>query len=363
MIDYQQRRQNVQGLLRDTDATALFLVPSADLRYLTGFCGVVSDRLTCLVVTQSDVFFLVPTIEAERLPNGLQQTIECRFWNDSDDPYAIVLDMIPQRAGTLLVSDTLFSRTLLHLQALFPHFTFTVASKILSSLRAQKDEEEILCLRIAQQRAGNALLRVFEWGLQGKTEEDVARQLQLFCEEEGLGNAGWGPLVAAGEHASSPHHKATAKRIAKGEGVLIDFGGTYEGYHADMTRTPFIGQATEQFKEVYHIVQQANAAAFAMIRPTIPCDAIDKTARDVIESANYGNCFTHRLGHGIGLELHENPFISLVNSAPLLTGMTFSDEPGIYIPDCLGVRIEDVVLVTDSGAECLTTFSHALIEL
>jgi Xaa-Pro aminopeptidase len=144
--------------------------------------------------------------------------------------------------------------------------------------------------------------------------------------------------------------------------VVIDFGGGYFGYQADMTRTPVAGKASSEFKEVYEIVLKANEAAFKAAQPGIPCEAVDAAARAVIQQAGYGEFFTHRLGHGIGLDIHEDPYMVKGNTLPIAAGMSFSDEPGIYLPDKFGVRIEDILFMKDTGAERLTEFPHELKE-
>jgi Xaa-Pro aminopeptidase len=361
--DYESRRKRVQGILKDNNDAALRLVPSADLLYLTGYRGYQTERLSCLVLTSTRAYLFVSVLDADHLPEALKTSVECVLFDDTEDPFTDLVKIIGALRTSVFISDTTFSKTLLHLQKLLTSTEFLPASSILSPLRMFKSAKEIEWLRTAQQYAGNALGRLLAWGIKGRTEQEVALQLNTFCEEEGLDYGGWGPLIAAGKNSGSPHHQPTGKIIDAGEPVLIDFGGLVEGYHADITRTVFVGRATEEFKTLYGIVLQANRAAFDSVATGVNSSEIDRAGRSVIERSGYGKFFTHRLGHGIGLELHEEPFITSRPGHILEPNMTFSDEPGIYIPGTYGIRVEDIVLCTETGAERLTDVAQELIEI
>jgi Xaa-Pro aminopeptidase len=261
------------------------------------------------------------------------------------------------------VDSRIWGGTLLTLQARLPKTRWLDAGKILRPLRLQKDAAEYEALKQAQLLAGQGLRALYEWGLAGRTEREAAAKLTEFCAEAGLAPADWGPIVAGGPNGANPHHESGGRVIATGDPVLIDFGGVYQGYQADMTRTSVIGKASAEFKAVYETVRAANQAAFETARPGLPCEAVDQAARAVISEAGYGEYFTHRLGHGLGLDIHEDPYLVAGNTRPLLPGMAFSDEPGIYLPGKFGVRIEDILFMGAEKAERLTEFPRELTEI
>ncbi|GHT59399.1 dipeptidase [Spirochaetia bacterium] len=348
--------------------SALLLSPTMDLRYLTGFNGHQSDRLICFLLTADEAFFLYPNFEKAGINPELSDMAECKAHVDGEDPYAILTSFIknktgPAADGPIAVDSRMWSGNLLALQERLPKNRWLGASAILSPLRMLKDDEEYSLLKEAQVLAGRGLEELFKWGLEGRTEKEAAAQLTEFCTQAGLEKAEWGPIVASGANGASPHHGTSDRIIAKGDPVVIDFGGVYFGYQADMTRTPVIGKASDEFKEVYEIVLKANEAAFKTPRSGLPCEAVDAAARGVIQQAGYGEFFTHRLGHGIGLDIHEDPYMVKGNTLPIAPGMSFSDEPGIYLPGKFGIRIEDILFIKADGAERLTEFPHTLREL
>lgn len=344
-------------------AGALLLVPTSDLQYLTGFRGHISDRLTCFLLTAEEAFFLYPGFEKARINAELLDMADCKAHVDGDDPFGTLSSFIKDKTGLIAVDNRMWSGNFLTLQDRLPKNRWLNASTILSPLRMIKDDEEYRLLREAQLLAGQALSDLYKWGLEGRTEKEAAAQLTEFCARAGLGKADWGPIVGAGPNGANPHHGSSGKIIARGDPVVIDFGGVYFGYQADMTRTPVIGKASDEFKEVYEVVLKANEAAFQAPRLGLPCEQVDAAARSIIQQAGYGEFFTHRLGHGIGLDIHEDPYMVKGNALPIAAGMSFSDEPGIYLPGKFGIRIEDILFMKESGAERLTSFPHELTEL
>ena len=226
-----------------------------------------------------------------------------------------------------------------------------------------KDETEYALLKEAQERAGEALQDLYNWGLEKKSEEAVAGKLTVLLREKGLERADWGPVVASGPNGASPHHSVSERIIQRGDPVVIDFGGVWQGYQADMTRSPVAGKASQEYREVYEVVLSANEAALRAARPGAACEDVDAAARELIAKAGYGRYFNHRLGHGIGLDIHEDPYMVAGNKTLLAPGMAFSDEPGIYLPGKFGVRTEDILFMGKNGAERLTSFPHDLQEI
>ncbi|MDR1909557.1 MAG: Xaa-Pro peptidase family protein, partial [Spirochaetaceae bacterium] len=324
---YRKRRERARETMREAGIDALFLVPTSDLYYLTGFRGSIGDRLTGLLLRQDEEFFLYPAIEEASLNGELRESAMCIPHRDGEEPLGILTGLLPRKNGLLAVDSRIWGGTLLALQQLLPETRWLDAALVMEPLRAQKDAEEYRLLREAQLRAGQGLLALYEWGLEGRTEREAAAKLTECCAQAGLAPASWGPIVASGANGAMPHHENSDKTIVKGDPVLIDFGGVYGGYQADMTRCPVAGKASPEFRDIYGIVLAANEAAFRAARPGVPCEAPDSAARALISRAGHGARFTHRLGHGIGLDIHETPYLVQGSARTLLPGMAFSDEP------------------------------------
>jgi Xaa-Pro aminopeptidase len=193
----------------------------------------------------------------------------------------------------------------------------------------------------------------------GLTEKQAAARLDELTQQRGLTT--YGGICASGPNSASPHHQTGDRVIQPGDAVIFDWGGRLEGYHSDITRTVHIGNPSEEFTKVYEIVRRANQAALDAVRPGVECQAIDAAARDLITAEGYGDAFIHRLGHGLGLDIHEEPYLVKGNTLPLAEGMVFSDEPGIYLEGRFGVRIEDAVVCTAEGGERLNEATRDLI--
>ncbi|MDR3191999.1 MAG: Xaa-Pro peptidase family protein [Treponema sp.] len=360
---YQKRWDRAREKMREENLTALLLVPTTDLYYLTGFRGHISDRFTAFLLTLEGAFFLYPVFEKNRINRELLDSAECLPYRDGEDPYGTFIDLLPQKDGPVAADTRIWGSVLLALQERLPKVRWLDAGKILVPLRMRKDGEEYRLLREAQRLAALGLEELYKWGLEGRTERETAAKLTEFCAQAGLEQADWGPIVASGPNGANPHHLSGERLITRGDPVVIDFGGVYGGYQADMTRTPVIGKAGGEFKAVYETVLAANEAAFGAAKPGRPCEAVDAAARDLISRAAYGEYFNHRLGHGIGLDLHEDPYMVKGNTRLISPGMAFSDEPGIYLPGKFGVRIEDIIFMGEKEAERLTPFPRQLREL
>ena len=236
---------------------------------------------------------------------------------------------------------------------------FVAAGRALPLLRAVKDEDEIVRLRAAAEGADAVFAEVVTLPFEGRREADVAAELDRLLREHGHDRVDF-TIVGSGPNSASPHHLSGERVIRRGDAVVMDFGGVVDGYCSDITRTVFVGEPTQEQRGVYDTVHAAQQAAFDAVHPGVPAQEVDRAARAVISDAGYGEFFVHRTGHGIGIEIHEPPYIVEGNETPLQPGMTFSDEPGIYLPGKFGVRIEDQLLVTDRAAE---RFNEATREL
>lgn len=334
---------------------ALLIGVGADLRYLTGYEAMPLERLTMLVVRPGgSPFIVVPRLERGAAEAGLRTAIEIRTWDETDDPYALgIIGLSPTAA--VAVSDTMLAMHVLRLQAaLAPAARFSLASSVLRDLRMIKDVDEIALLRLAAQAADRVVASIAAGRLIGRTEADVAREVRERLITEGHEEAHFA-IVASGPNSASPHHEASERVIRAGEPIVLDIGGTLSGYGSDITRTLWVtGGDTdlgpdEAFRHLFNVLYHAQASGTAAVRPGVACESIDAAARGPIEGEGYGEAFFHRTGHGIGLEGHEDPYLVRGNALTLRSGMTFSVEPGIYLPGRYGARIEDIVVCGDEG--------------
>jgi Xaa-Pro aminopeptidase len=357
---YADRRANAMASVERAGLRGLLVAPGPDLVYLTGHAPPPLERLTMLVMpADGDPVLVVPALErplAESAPGA--PGLEIRDWRDSrDDPYALVVDVL--RPGRYAITDHTWASHLLALQRTTPDRAFVATGEVLPLLRAIKDADEIGRLRAAGSAADAVFAEVLALGFEGRAEREVAGELARLLLDHGHQRADF-TIVGSGPNAASSHHEAGDRRIAAGDAVVMDFGGVMDHYCSDITRTVFVGEPTHEQLEIYDVVRAAQQAAFEAVRPGVQAQEVDRAARGVISDAGYGERFVHRTGHGIGLEVHEPPYIVEGNATALEPGMTFSDEPGIYLVGRFGVRIEDQVAVTAEGAERLNEASREL---
>jgi Xaa-Pro aminopeptidase len=354
--DYRDRLARAAKETAAANLDALVITPSPDLLYLVGYDAPLLERLTALIARpDGSHLMIVPELERPRAaasPAGALLDIE--MWRDGEDPFEVVARVLPD-GKTFGAADRMWAMHLLGLQKALPVSSFVLASTVMTRLRIRKDEGEIQFLGRAGRSADESFNRITREGLGGRAEEDVSRRLSELLVETGCESAAFA-IVGSGPNGASPHHDAGDRTIRAGDVVVLDFGGRVGGYCSDMTRTVSVGESTVEAKEAHEIVRQAQEAAFQAVKPGIRAEAIDRAARQVISDAGYGDHFIHRTGHGIGLEEHEHPYIVEGNSELLEPGMCFSIEPGIYLEGRFGVRIEDIVTVTEDGA---TRLNHA----
>lgn len=339
---------------------AVVLAPSPDLVYLTGYDPPPFERLTALVVRpRADPVLLVPELErALALTSGVGDRVELVGWRDGDDPYRAAARLLPSE-GRVAIGDRMWASHLMGLERALPDVEFLPASRVMSKLRAIKDDDELAALARAGRAADETFRQICRVPFEGRREEEVAADLAGLLVANGHTRADF-TIVGSGPNAASGHHEPGPRTIRVRDAVVLDFGGELAGYHSDTTRTVVVGEAPTGFEEVYGAVHQAQEAAFRAVRPGVPAQDVDRVARGVISATGYGERFVHRTGHGIGLEVHESPYIVEGNEQLLATGMTFSIEPGIYLEGRFGVRIEDIVAVTEGGAERLNRSTRDL---
>jgi Xaa-Pro aminopeptidase len=352
------RRAREEAASRDLDA--LVVSPSPDLAYLTGYDPIPLERPTLLVLRPgSEPTLLVPELErplAAASPVG--EHLELVAWRDGADPYEVAARLL-DGARRVAVADRLWASHLIGLERALPDVGFSPASPVLGRLRSVKDPFELDALRRAARAADETFRQILTMSFQGRSEESVAHDIADLLVANGHTRAEF-TIVASGPHAASPHHEPGGRTILPHDAVVMDFGGELGGYFSDTTRTVVVGTAPEGFEQAYAAVQEAQRATVDVVRPGIEAQEIDRTARTIIEAAGFGDRFIHRTGHGIGLELHEPPYMVEGDRTLLETGMTFSVEPGVYLEGRFGIRIEDIVAVTADGVERLNRSSRDL---
>ena len=349
------------------DTDALLIAPGSDLRYLIGQAGGSFERLSTLVVPAGDAppALVVPALEAAGFGDVPFDDlgVELVTWVDGQDPYRIVADLAG-RAGTVkqvAVSDSTIALHVLTLRGALPEVRQVLAGPIVRELRMRKDPAEIDALRRAAAAIDRVHARVPSLLAPGRTEAEVGADIAAAIVEEGHTAAEF-IIVGSGSNGASPHHEMSDRVIETGDVVVVDIGGPIpEGYNSDCTRTYSVGEpAQADVRETYAVLEAAQQAAVRAVRPGVPASAVDAAAREPITAAGFGERFIHRTGHGIGLDVHEEPYMMAGNELALEPGMAFSVEPGIYHEGRWGARIEDIVVVTEDGVEPLNTRPHGL---
>ncbi len=357
---YAARRDRAAAALRSAGLDALLLSPGSDLAYLTGYRIFATERLTCLVLDrEGGATLVVPGLEAPRATAAAPE-LPLATWGETDDPYALVARHV-RGSAAVAVADQMWAAFLLRLQAALAGRAFRPASEVTRMLRMRKDALELEALRAVSAAADRVYARVRMLPFAGRTEREIGAELARLLREEGHDEVLF-TIVASGPNGASPHHQTGERRIAPGDAVILDFGGTRAWYCSDITRTVHVGgAAAPELVRVHDLVRHAQEAGYAAARAGAPASSVDAAARAVIAAGGYGEHFIHRLGHGIGLDGHEHPYLVAGNDEPLDPGMAFSIEPGIYLPGRFGVRLEDIaILAADGRAEPLNHADHAL---
>lgn len=359
---HRDRLSRVAAAASARSVDALLITPSPDYAYLLGYRAPALERLTCLIVPAEGAPALVlPRLEeplARHALEGLAGEIILVPWDETDDPIRLVQTIVAG-ARRVAVQDQMWARFALRLRAALDPAEMVEAGPTMSALRRIKSPPEVDRLRAAAAAADAAMRSVVAERLSGRTESEVSRHLRSLLLEAGHDAADFA-IVASGPNSASPHHEAGERVIRTGDALVLDIGGTRDGYCSDTTRTAFVGDPAPEFSSLHATLREAQAAACDAVRPGVPCSEIDAVARRIIDDAGYGEAFIHRTGHGIGMETHEEPYVVSSNPEPLQVGHAFSVEPGIYLPDRWGARIEDIVVCTDGGGERLNTTSTEL---
>jgi Xaa-Pro aminopeptidase len=346
---YETRQKISRKILDSHHMDGILFVSLENIRYLCGFTG--SDG--AFLITQKESFFLT----------------DSRYWTQADEEVkgSRIIHYKKKMEGIFSLLFDLKLREIGFESAFLPFLAYQFLAERLANearlipledqlknLRAVKDTHELVLIRKAIDISSNAFLRITEILKEGVVEREVALEMESLMKRDGADAIGFDIIIASGKRSALPHGKASGKRIEKGDFILIDFGSGFQGYYSDQTRTVVCGTPSPKQQKIYQTVREAHDRAIEKVRPGIPICEVDGAARDHIRNQGYGEYFGHGTGHGIGLAVHEDPAVNSENKGPVLEGMVLTIEPGIYIPDWGGVRIEDMVLATSHGAEVLT---------
>ncbi|MEW6081950.1 MAG: aminopeptidase P family protein [Bacillota bacterium] len=353
----------IREIMTQKRVDCLLVVPSVNFHYLLEYTPFSDERLLCMLLPRDDEPFLIaPRLQVTDLETHIPG-IQIREWADGEDPYCVLAASMRERgldSATIAVDPWLRSVMLLNMIERMPSCRYVTGDAVLGEARTVKAKHELDCLRRASSLADAVMNEVFGLLREGMSELDVVGLIQRAFAMKGAGRLSFDPIIGSGPNSAFPHHTSGERRLQAGDALIMDFGGSFQGYPSDITRTVFIGEPTPIMREVYEVVLEAQEAAFQRADPGIPAQEVDRAARRVIESQGYGEFFIHRTGHGIGLEVHELPSIEEGNMDLLAEGMVFSVEPGIYLPGQFGVRIEDLVEITCDGARRLNSAARDL---
>ena len=359
--DYAARMRRVVADAGEAGLDGLLITPGPDLVWLTGYRPTaITERLTVLVLSpDQEPTLLVPTLErpdAEAAVGAPALSIE--DWSDGEDPFVRASALIRADA-TMGIADSAWAMHLLGLQEALPGSVYRSLTRSLPMLRAVKDANELARLTAAGAAADAVYEQVLDVRFAGRRETEVAADLARMLREMGHEQVDF-TVVGSGPNGANPHHEAGDRTIEAGDAVVLDFGGLMHGYGSDTSRTVSVGEPSARVREVHEVVRLAQQAGVDAVRPGVACQEVDRAARSVIADAGYGDRFIHRTGHGIGTTTHEPPYMIEGEEQPMVPGMCFSVEPGIYLPGDFGVRIEDIVTVTETGGQRLNTSDHHL---
>ncbi|MFC8145226.1 M24 family metallopeptidase [Streptomyces paradoxus] len=360
--DYRARMERAARQAAEAGLAGLLVAPGPDLVWLTGYTPpAVTERLTLLVLAAGqDPVLVVPALEApdaHRAAGAAALTL--RDWTDGKDPYAATAALLDS-SGRFGISDNAWALHLLALQQALPGSSYASLTEALPMLRAVKDAAELDLMAAAGAAADATFEEIRDVPFAGRREFEVAADLDRLLRRHGHEQVDF-TIVASGPNGANPHHEAGDRVIARGDMIVLDFGGLRDGYGSDTSRTVHVGEPTDEERRVHDIVRAAQEAGFRAVRPGAACQDVDRAARRVIADAGYGEYFIHRTGHGIGVTTHEPPYMIEGEERPLVPGMCFSVEPGIYLPGRFGVRIEDIVTVTEDGGRRLNTTTRELV--
>jgi Xaa-Pro dipeptidase len=360
------RFDKLNASLRNSDLDAVILNPGPTLTHLTGLHFHLMERpVVLLFATDRIPAIVLPELELQKVASLPYDLLVFAYpenpseWGDVFRKATQALNLDGKRIG--VEPRQLRLMEFHYVQGGAPEADYPDGSDVLSGLRLRKDKSEVEAMRRAVKIAQDALEATIPTMKIGMTEKAIAAELVIQLLRHGSDpDLPFAPIVSGGPNAANPHASPSDRKLQPGDLLVVDWGAGYEGYISDLTRTFAVKDVDEECRKIHKIVQEANAAGRAAGRPGVPCAAVDKAARDVIEQAGYGVYFTHRTGHGIGMEGHEEPYMRGDNMQLLEPGMAYTVEPGIYLPNRNGVRIEDNVVITETGADVLSDMTREI---
>lgn len=358
---YLKRLARAQSLMRQHQIDALFATPGTNLQYLTGISTFRSERLiAALIPVRGETEIVSPYFEEERIRRG-SIVKNIRTWREEENPYALLGKILAEwgsRRPRIGIEPTTAYDNIVRLRKAVPAAVVVDGAPVFDQLRLVKTEDDLQAIREAISATLGAIMTTHSLLKEGMSERDVAGVLS--AEMNKLGSPGGG-LVQFGPNSALPHGGPGNSKLTRGTVVLIDAGSRIRGYTSDITRTIYWGgEPPKEYKTVFNTVRAAQEAGMLAARPGVECQAVDRAARAVIEKAGYGQYFTHRLGHGLGMDGHEYPYLVEGNTFRLQAGNVVTIEPGIYMPGKFGVRIEDDFVITERGAIPLSSLSKNL---
>lgn len=360
---YSERLKKVRDNMKANQMDSMLVTATDSIYYLLGVEIHPGERLLALLVEEHNAVLFINALFPlkETLP------VEVRYYKDTDRPVEMIAAEIKNQS-LIGIDKEWPSRFLLSLMAEKPTCKFVNGSFTVDEARLIKTDSEIELMRNASKLNDEVMRRVYEYlqanaGHKTITESEIQEKVKQFNAEMNIFELSFTPLICFGENGAEPHHDSDETTLKENQAIIVDIGGRKDGYCSDMTRSFFYGNPDESYERVYSLVKEANLAAIKIIKPGVSFKEIDNAARQVITKAGYGEAFTHRTGHGIGINVHEFPDVSSVNEMVCKAGMIFSVEPGIYLKEKFGVRIEDLVLVTEEGCEVLNQYPKSLLTI
>lgn len=356
--------KEIQQFLQEENLDAAFITTPDNVFYVSGFHSDPHERLLGIMVFKdAEPFVICPLMEVPDV-KAAGWSFDAVGHEDTDDAWDIVMEAVRKRGGLptsiAIEKSHLTVERLERMDQMFADTTFVRLDEQLNGMRNIKSEDELTNLRKAAELADYAIEVGCREIAEGKTELEILMAIEFEMKKKGVQKMAFDTMVLSGPKTASPHGTPGDRKIQKGDFILFDLGVVYNGYCSDITRTVAFGEPTDAMREIYETVRKAEQAAVDLVRPGVKAMEIDKAARDVIDQAGYGEYFTHRIGHGLGISVHEFPSMTGTNEFALVEGMVFTIEPGIYNPAITGVRIEDDVVVTADGVEVLTKFPKEL---
>lgn len=351
-------------MLQQEKIDYLLIGPSANMLYFTGLKTYADERLQLVIIPAAGTpAIIIPAMYKVKAENVAGDRFLVLPWSDAQDPVELLKDMVAKTDfQSVAVDDTLRAGHFIRILEAFPKCAYIPASRVIDNLRKFKDEAEIGLLEKAGEQADRIIEKIQAEIRPGVSERELALLIEISFKQTGE-DISFKPIVASGPNGASPHHISGERKFKSGDFITVDCGGIFNGYCSDITRTFCLGKADGEMKDVYYAVLKANEKALQAIELGCSGEEADRSARALIYEAGYGPYFLHRLGHGIGLDLHESPYLVEGNKEEIIAGMVFSIEPGIYLPGRFGVRIEDIVAMTGQGPRRLNRFTRELVEL